>query len=150
MAVHEQIWVKVNAPVDSGIAGVVAALAEFDTLETVESCEGTEGTPAWVCFRYGSYWDRPWRPLAEFVLGTLGPALLDAVGDDAGVRIQCTPSGACFGEVTMRPGAALRVRAALSSIAQLANASRRRRSECCGGTSDTSPECCRACRHRRP
>jgi len=37
---HRQVWVKVNAPVDAGIAPVVAALSEIDGVCTAASCEG--------------------------------------------------------------------------------------------------------------
>jgi hypothetical protein len=29
MPAHKQVWAKVNAPVDAGIAGIVAGLSEF-------------------------------------------------------------------------------------------------------------------------
>jgi len=34
MTSHEQVWVKVNAPVDCGAAGIVEALSAFTGLET--------------------------------------------------------------------------------------------------------------------
>lgn len=51
---HRQIFAKVNAPVDKGIANLVSALSEFPTLCTLSSCEGG----AFVTFRFG-------RTLAE-------------------------------------------------------------------------------------
>lgn len=116
MAAHPQRWIKVNAPVDEGVAGLISALANFPALETVESCAGNDKQGPWVCFRYGAYWENPWRELSEFVLGAFAPALLDAVGDDANVRIQVTPSGQVFGELSIRPGAASEVEAAIRRL----------------------------------
>jgi len=93
MAKHAQTWVKVNAPVDQQISGIVTALSLFPSLETIESCGGAENRGPWVCFRYGAYWEHPWRDLADFVLGYMAPALREKVGDDVSVRIQTTPSG---------------------------------------------------------
>ncbi len=111
-------WVKVNAPVDRGVKGIVFALSEFPRLETVESCEDNNTHGPWVCFRYGSYWNNDWRELANFVLGFLALRLNLLVGDDANLKIQSTPSGNIFGELSVRPGAALRVEAALKKLSQ--------------------------------
>lgn len=137
VATHAQKWVKVNAPVDAGVSGIVSALAEFPSLETIESCEGDQDRAGWVCFRYGAYWRNPWRELAEFVLDRFSPALIDAVGDDASVRIQVTPSKQLFGELSVRPGAAPRVEAAIRRLARESSVFPRHNSECCDGTSGT-------------
>ena len=142
MSAHEQMWVKVNVPVDTGISGLVSALSTFPSLETIESCEGYARTAAWISFRYGTYWDHPWRDLAGFVLGYLLPKLASLVGDDATLRIQGTPSGQVYGELSVRPGAALRVEDALRRLARDFSVLPRHSSECCDGTSDTSHECC--------
>ena len=115
---HKQTWVKVNAPVDFGIASIVSALSGFPELETLESCEGNQDTAGWVCFRYGAYWQHPWKDLAKFTLGYLVPALARVVGDDASLRIQATPNGQFFGELSVRPGAANRVRIAIRRLAK--------------------------------
>jgi hypothetical protein len=115
---HKQLWVKVNAPVDNGVSEIVSALSRFPLLETVESCEGDGNTGAWVCFRYGSYWNHPWRELAEFVFGYLAPNMNKAIGDDATVRVQVTSSGQIFGELSVRPGSAHRVAEALCALAE--------------------------------
>jgi len=134
---HQQVWAKVNAPVDKGVCGIVSALSAFESLETVESCEGGDGRGPWVCFRFGAYWRQPWQELADFVLGFLGPGLSARVGDDATVRIQMTPGGQIFGELSVRPGAEERVEAALRELALDFSAYRRRNSACCDGTSGT-------------
>jgi hypothetical protein len=136
---HKIIWVKVNAPVDSGIAGIVSELNKFPQLETVESCEGNDKQGPWVCFRYGSYWKNPWSEISKFVLGYLAPRLIESVGDDANIRIQATPSGAIFGELSVRPGAAPRVEAALRELSRDFSVSLRRNSGYCDGMSGIVP-----------
>lgn len=50
---HKTVLVKVNSPVDEGIAGVVAALNEIPNLYTTQSCQGRDDSYAFVWFRYG-------------------------------------------------------------------------------------------------
>jgi hypothetical protein len=142
MATHPQTWVKVNVPVDSGISRLVSVLSLFPSLETIESCEGLEGQGAWVCFRYGAYWEHPYRDLAEFVLGYMAPRLVGKVGDDANLRIQTKPSGNIFGELSVRPEAISNVEMALRELARDFSVYRRHSSGYCGDTSGTSPERC--------
>ncbi len=118
---HSRAWVKVNAVVDAGIAEIVAELGQYRHLQTLESCQGgiTEGgieRPAWVCFRYGEYWEHPWRAAAEFVLGVLGPELSQHVGDGPSILMRVTPHGAVDCELTVRPGAFQGTARALSDI----------------------------------
>ena len=115
---HEQDWVKVNVRVDKGVLGIVSALSAFPRLETMESCEGDKCNGPWVCFKYGDYWDHPYRDLSDFVLGHIAPYLRRTVGDDATVRIQATPGGYIYGELDIRPGAASRVEAALRRLSK--------------------------------
>lgn len=117
MGAHEQIWVKVNVPVDKGVSGIVSILSLFPSLETVESCEHALDRGPWVCFRYGAYWEHPWRDLAEFVFGYMAPHLLQSVGDAANVRVQATPGGQFFGELSVRPEAVPEVETALRELA---------------------------------
>lgn len=96
---HTQTWVKVNAPVDEGVAELIGALCAFPKLRTIESCQGGEGRPAWVCFQYADEAAREWRGLAEFVLGYLGPGLARQVGDRAQIDIHVRSCGDCHGEL---------------------------------------------------
>jgi len=139
MTAHPQAWTKVNAPVDKGVQGLVGVLSEFGQLETIESCEAGGRNGPWVCFRYGAYWEHPWRDLADFVLGFMAPRLAELVGDDASVRIQATPSGQIFGELSTRPEAVSTIETALRQMVREFNGALRRSSECCDGTSGTSP-----------
>ncbi len=99
--VHVLTWAKVNAPVDEGVKMLVEALSAFGGLETVESCEGP---PAWVCFRYGRWWDDPWRALAGFALGRIGPHLATRLGDRVSVQASVSDAGV-VAEITVREGA---------------------------------------------
>src|SRR5579859_3630684 len=46
---HPQVFARVNAPVDEGIADLVSALSDLPSLCTQSSCEGA----AFVTFRFG-------------------------------------------------------------------------------------------------
>lgn len=116
--IHDQRVVQINVAVDVGISDLIAALSKFPKLQTIESCEGDDKRGAWVCFCYGLWWDDPWRELAEFTLGFLGPSLLQAAGDSAHVSIHVLPSGCIHGEITIRPGA---VEAVTGAILQMVN-----------------------------
>jgi hypothetical protein len=100
MAAHDQTWVKVNAPVDTDIAKLIAALSAFPKLQTVESCQGIDGW-AWVCFVYGKHWEHPWQELADFVLGFLGPKLSHELGDRVRLSLQVTEAGQVRAEMVV-------------------------------------------------
>ena len=134
---HDSEWVKVNVPVDKGIKGIISALSEYKYLETVESCEGDNICGPWVCFKYGSYWENEWHELANFVLDFLMPHLNSLVGDDVSLKIQTTPSGNVFGELSIRPGATSRVEVALRELAHEFSVFQHHNSEYCGGIFDT-------------
>lgn len=73
MAIHEQVWVKVNAEVDKGMARIVAALSSLDGLRTLQSCEHSQDNESYVHFWYGS-----WEQTADLVFGKIVPALESA------------------------------------------------------------------------
>lgn len=71
MAAHQQTWVKVNARVDRGIAGLIAALSSIPGLETLQSCEDDpQSGEAYVYFWYGS-----WIETCSLLFGKIIPAL---------------------------------------------------------------------------
>ena len=71
MAAHDQVWVKVNAQVDAGIAEIISLLNRIDGLETLQSCQGfSQESPAYVFFRMTDA-DR----LCEFAFKKLAPGL---------------------------------------------------------------------------
>ncbi len=99
---HKQKFIKVNAPVDEGVADLVTALSAFARLQTISSCQGSQDRPARILFIYGCYEGRHfWRELAEFVLGFFGPALVREVGDRATVYLQVCESGLIQAELTV-------------------------------------------------
>ena len=51
---HQEIFVKVNALCDQGIAPLVEALNRINGLITLESCEEAVNGEAWVFFTYGN------------------------------------------------------------------------------------------------
>ena len=73
MAIHEQVWVKVNAEVDKGMARIVAALSSIDGLRTLQSCEHSQDGESYLHFWYGS-----WEQTADLVFGKIVPALESA------------------------------------------------------------------------
>ncbi len=75
---HPQVLVKVNTPVDAGIAPVIAALNEFPKLHTTYNSQGGNGRQAYVWFRYGDDIDET----AEFVVW-----LSTRLADLPGVRL---------------------------------------------------------------
>jgi hypothetical protein len=101
---HKQLWAKVNAPVDEQIKNLVEALSRFPKLQTIESCQGISEGSAWVCFYYGQYWLHPWRDLASFVLGFLGPRLTEELQDIVDLVVRVTTFGTFRAELTIRPG----------------------------------------------
>jgi hypothetical protein len=70
MATHEQVWVKVNAPVDKGMARIVSALNSVDGLQTLQSCQGSAAGEAYIYFSYGS-WDKTARLVFEGIVPAL-------------------------------------------------------------------------------
>jgi len=106
--VHKQTWVKVNAPVDEGVAGLVSALSSFPELCTIESCQGDAEHPAVVFYSYadkGVEGEHSWQKLSEFTLGFLGPRLVQQLGDLVTMGITINSWGWPQGELQVRPGA---------------------------------------------
>ena len=88
---HKQTWVKVNAPVDEGIAEIVSILSEVEGLETTDSCQGSplrdyldRDVLGYVFFYFGD-----WQTISEFAFGTIAPALEGIDGASITVEIFC-------------------------------------------------------------
>ena len=114
MSSHKQVWVKVNAPVDEGIAELIQALSSFPKLQTIESCQGgwprsgedKEGMPANVWFHYGQHDHAPGhREIGDFVLGYFGPGLMKEVGDLVGVSLEVKTQYVIMARLYVRQGA---------------------------------------------
>lgn len=100
---HQQVWTKVNVPVDIEIKPLIDALALFPELQTVESCQKIGNGKAWVCFVYGRYWEHGWRDMANFVLGFFGSELYKLVDNTAVVQITVVSEQSIYGELTVPP-----------------------------------------------
>ncbi len=97
MAVHEQVWVKVNAQVDRGVAEIIKVLSAFPNVRTLESCEGNDDS-AWICFDCG---EEDWKSLSEFVFTVIGPHLMTNFGDRVSLSVRITESGMYRAEMTI-------------------------------------------------
>ncbi len=124
---HKQVWVKVNAPVDEGIADLIRALSAFPKLETTESCQrgwkrsivDKEGAPAIVFFHYGQHdHAHPYREIGDFVLGYLGPGLMKELGDLVNISLHVTTQYIIMAELTVRQGAMRRTVRAVRRLRQ--------------------------------
>ena len=75
---HNQVWIKVNAPVDEGVADLVAALNCFHSIQSFESCQGADPRTDYstVHFKCGSDQE---DHTARFVC-KLAPALIALCG----------------------------------------------------------------------
>lgn len=122
---HKQVWAKVNAPVDEGVVNLIEALSSFPMLQTIASCQGDtgepvlgkNGQPAKIFFHYGQHdYANPYRQIAEFVLGYLGPGLMRDLGDRIDIQLSVTTQYIVMGVLTVRPGA---MRRAVRAVKQL-------------------------------
>jgi hypothetical protein len=142
MPAHDQAWAKVNVAVDRGVVGLVEALSLFPGLETVESCEGASDEAAWICFRYGRYWDDGWHELVDFVFDFLAPKLFERVGDSVTLVVRPRESGAALADFLIRPESKQEVESALRDLAVEFSDDPRRNSACCDGKPGTSQGRC--------
>jgi hypothetical protein len=83
MSTHSQTWVKVNAPIDTGIAEMVSLLNGISGLETLQSCQGEPGhRQGYVYFSFGE-----WQNLCRFVFDRMAPRLQSYLGEDVTLEI---------------------------------------------------------------
>lgn len=86
MAAHPQTWIKVNAPVDEGVAEIVSLLNGIDRLETLQSCQGEPGErEGYVYFALGS-----WQDICHLVFQKIGPALKKKIDEEATLIVEAT------------------------------------------------------------
>lgn len=105
---------RVNAFVDAGVAGLVAALNQFPCIQTTESCESRQGAP-WVCFFVED--GTSWENTATFALGYLAPNLYERVHDAADLALCPRPGGVIQINLTVRPECILDVEYAIRELA---------------------------------
>ncbi len=112
MEAHSQTWVKVNAPVDAGVAELVAVLNSVDGLETLQSCQGDAGgRNGYVYFACGD-----WRRMCEFVFQTIGPKLKSRVDEDATLIVEATSADSPMAKLSFKAEAADMVVSALKEV----------------------------------
>jgi hypothetical protein len=98
MSTHAQTWVKVNAPVDAGVAELVAILNSVDGLETLQSCQGDAGgRDGYVYFACGD-----WRKMCEFVFQRIGPTLKSRLDDDAKLVVEATSADSPMAKLSFK------------------------------------------------
>jgi hypothetical protein len=112
MATHPQTWLKVNAPVDEGVAQIVAALNSVEGLETLQSCQGDPGKrEGYVYFAYGD-----WRRITSLIFEKIGPMLKEKLDEDATVIIEATGNPEPMAKLSFRAEAADLVASTLKEV----------------------------------
>lgn len=98
MATHEQVWIKVNAPVDAGVAEVVSILNTVDGLETLQSCQGDPGRKdGYVYFACGD-----WQKMCDLVFRKIGPTLKNRADEDAKLVVEATSADAPMAKLSFK------------------------------------------------
>ena len=112
MATHPQTWIKVNAPVDAGVAEIVSILSTVDGLETLQSCQGEPGDrQGYVYFAGGD-----WKSLSQFVFERIGPVLKEKLDEDATLTVEATSADEPMAKLSFRAEAADMVVSALKEV----------------------------------
>jgi hypothetical protein len=112
MARHKQVFVKVNAAVDAGMADVISALNEIDGLQTIESCEGERGKKS----AYVYFWFGDWERVSRFVFCDIGPELSAGLGTDYRVSVEVFDGSRPTGKIEFSAEAAGFVASALTRV----------------------------------
>ena len=98
MSTHQQTWIKVNTPVDVGVAELVSILNSVDGLETLQSCQGDPGKKdGYVYFAYGD-----WQKMCELVFRKIGPTLKSKLDEDATLTVEATSADAAMAKLSFR------------------------------------------------
>ncbi|MGH9257940.1 MAG: hypothetical protein ACRD3C_25550 [Vicinamibacterales bacterium] len=112
MATHPQVWVKVNALVDTGVAEIVSLLNQVPHLRTIDSCQGGPGHLAHVCFYMGD-----WKQIGEFLFEKLLPELAPA-GEDVRLSVEVFNNSEPMGSLRFHPAASALVASAIRRTLQ--------------------------------
>jgi hypothetical protein len=110
--IHQQIWVKVNAPVDKNIAKLIQALSLFPKLRTIESCQGNGKQKIWVSFTYGN----SWQDLSTFIFNYFGIELTKLLGDRIDIYMRVTEGGLIQAELYVCPDSLMKTVRALRTL----------------------------------
>ncbi len=131
---HRRVWVRVNAPVDEGVAPLVSLLSSVPGLETVDSCEGIHHkTEAYVYFYLGN-----WQEICQFAFGVIAPAVRKV--ETASVAVEVFGDSSPMGKISSKAAALPRLIAALEEALVI-----RRSSGSSDDTARTEPRSLREC-----
>jgi len=112
VVVHEQVWVKTNTLVDSGVVELVSVFNSVDGLETLQSCQGDAGGRwGYVYFSFGD-----WHKLCRLVFERLAPCIRVTLENDATVEVQATTADRPMAKLSFRAEAAEAVASALKDV----------------------------------
>jgi hypothetical protein len=112
---HRQVWVKVNAHVDEGIAPLVKALSSFPHVRTWESCRGQPGRRLpHVYFSAGFDGQEQTIPFVAW----LAPRLVAEMRDQAYLSLEWATRETPLGVIEARRGRILAVARALRKLAR--------------------------------
>lgn len=112
MAAHPQRWIKVNAPIDEGVADIVSVLNGVDGLETLQSCQGDAGQrEGYVYFALGN-----WEDICRFVFQKIGPELKKKIEEDATLVVEATGADFPMAKLSFKAEAASMVASALKDV----------------------------------
>ncbi len=93
---HKQVCIKVNAPVDKGIAKIVSLLNQLKGFYTIDSCEDKNGW-AYVYFRY-----KDWKTICNLLFNILGSKLIMHYGEDVVLSVTLTDDIEPIGKISFR------------------------------------------------
>ena len=109
IATHPQTWIKVNAPVDEGVAEIVSMLNSVEGLETLQSCQGGPGErEGYVYFACGD-----WKRLSRCVFEQIGPSLKRKLDEDATLTVEATNADEPMAKLSFKAEASGMVASAL-------------------------------------
>ncbi len=93
--------VRVNAPVDEGIAPLVEALSAVAGVVTMESCQGDEGhSSAFVVFHMDD-----WRACGDLLFDRLLPLMPSSLRSGVSLRVESYDTQIARGWITLDPAA---------------------------------------------
>lgn len=98
---HRQVMVRVNAPVDEGVAALVSALSGIDGVVTLESCQGHSGArDAFVVFCMDT-----WQACGDLLFERLLPLMPVGLRSDVSLRLEAYDTKIARAWITLDPGA---------------------------------------------
>jgi hypothetical protein len=112
MSKHKQLFVKVNAEVDAGMADIISTLNELEGLQTIESCEGERGKKS----AYVYFWFGDWERVSRLIFCELEPELSAGLGTDYRVSVEVFDGSRPTGKIEFSAEATDLVASALARV----------------------------------